>query len=194
VKQRPPSRSAFTLVEVMIGASLSAIVMAAVLSSFTFLGRNLARMVSYQSLDSESRKALTYLQRDFALAQAVKTGTTPTASAVTLVLPAGEVTYTYNSANRRLQRTATFGANQNFYLLNNSSCECTSFTFSYFTASGASPTDQVSPTVFVPYSIKQIQARFILESPTAWSANTRTTLETASSQFLFRNKGAPDGT
>ena len=190
---RPKSRG-FTLVEVMIGASLSAIVMAAVLSSFTFLGRNLARMVSYQSLDAESRKTLAYLRRDFALAEAVKSGTTPTDSTVTLVLPAGEVTYTYSSTTRRLHRTATFGANRDFYLLQNDSCECSSFTFNYYTASGASPTDQVSPTVYVPYSIKQIQARFVLESPTSWSASTRTRLESASSQFLFRNKGAPDGT
>lgn len=194
MRTRITSRRGFTLVEVLISATLAGTLMAAVLSSYVFLGRNLTRVVSYQSLENESRKALGYLRKDFALAQSVKNGTIPTSSTVTLVLPAGEVTYTYDSGARRLRRQANFGPNPDFYLLFNGSCECTTFTFSYFTAADGTPTDQGTPGRNVPYSIKQIQARFVIESPAAWASQTRARFEGASSRFLFRNKGAPDGT
>lgn len=191
---RTAARKGFTLLEVLISSSLAAIVMVAVFSSFLFIGRNLSRLASYQALETESRKALTYLRRDFALAQAVKSGTTPTASSVTLVLPSGDVTYSYDSGTRRLRRQATFGPNTDLYLLKNDHCECTSFTLAYYTTTDAAPTDQVTPATIVPYSIKQIQVGFVVESPSSWSSATRTRYEAASSRFLIRNRGAPDGT
>jgi prepilin-type N-terminal cleavage/methylation domain-containing protein len=194
VTHRAAARSGFTLVEVMISSALATVVMAAVLSTFVFMGRNLARLASYQSLETESRKALAYLRRDFAVAQSIKNGTTPTTSSVTLVLPAGEVTYTYDSTTRDLRRLATFGPNPDFTLLRNTSCECTTFAFRYFTTTDGAPTDQATSSVNVPFSIKQIQVRFVVESPASWSAQTRTRYEAASSRFLFRNRGATDGT
>ncbi len=190
---RPTSRQGFTLVEVLVSASLAGIVMTAVLSSFVFMGRSMSRLSSYQSLETESRKALAYLQRDFALAQKVKAGTTPTASAVTLVLPAGEVSYTYDSGAKSLRRQATFGGNADLYLLKTSACECTTFAFGYYTTTDGAPTDQVTPANFVPYSIKQIQVRFVVESPATWTTETRTRYEAKSARYLFRNRVAPDG-
>lgn len=192
--QRVRRRAGFTLLEVLISSTLAGVVMVAVLSSFLFIGRNLSRLASHQALESESRRALAYLRRDFGLARAVKSGTSPTASGVTLLLPAGEVTYTYDSGTKRLRRQATFGASPDLTFLQNSQCECPTFAFSYFTTSGGAPTDQGAPTVYVPYSIKQIQVAFVVESPSAWSAATRTRFEAASSRFLFRNRGGTDGT
>lgn len=193
--RRPSTpRGGFTLVELMVASTLAAILMAAVLSTFTFMGRNLARLSSYQALETESRKALNYLRRDLAVAQTVKRGTTPTSSAVTLVLPAGEVTYTYDTASRNLRRQSTFGANSDLTLLRTSSCECPSFAFSYFTTTDGAPTAQAAPSTNVPYSIKQIEVRFAVESPTTWSAQTRTRYEAASPRFLLRNRQATDGT
>jgi prepilin-type N-terminal cleavage/methylation domain-containing protein len=194
VTSRPANSRGFTLVELLIGASLGAMVMTAVLSSFLFMGRNLSRLASYQALENEARKALGYLRQDFALAKAVKTGTTPSASSVTLVLPGGDVTYTYDSTTKKLRRQATFGANTDFSLLQNSQCDCTSFTLQYFTTQDGAPTDQNTPGANVPYSIKQIQVGFVLESPSTWAAATRTRFEAASSRFLIRNRGLPDGT
>lgn len=191
---RPASRLGFTLVEVMISSALAAVVMTAVLSTFVFMGRNLARLASHQALETESRKALHYLRRDFAAAQTVKSGTTPGAANVTLVLPAGEVTYTYDSTTRNLRRQATFGASPDLTLLRNPSCECTSFAFRYFTTSDSAPTNQVTPSLNVPYSIKQIQVGFTVESPSTWSAQSRARYDAASSRFLLRNRVAPDGT
>lgn len=187
------SQRGFTLLEVLISSTLAGVVMIAVLSTFLFVGRNLSRLASYQALEGESRKALAFVRRDFGLAQAVKAGTTPTASAVTLVLPAGEVTYTYDAGAKRVRRQANFGASQDLYLLGNSQCECTSFTLAYFTTNDGAPTDQISPSTVVPYSIKQIEVGFVVESPSAWAAERRTRFETTSSRFLIRNRGAPDG-
>jgi hypothetical protein len=46
------SRAAFTLVELLIGATLSAAIMAAVLSSYIFLGRSLGRLANQQSIEN----------------------------------------------------------------------------------------------------------------------------------------------
>jgi prepilin-type N-terminal cleavage/methylation domain-containing protein len=191
---RSTRQRGFTLVELLIGSSLAAMVMTAILSSFIFMGRNLSRLASYQALENEARQALGYLRQDFALAKAVKGGTTPTANTVTLVLPAGEVTYTYDAATFTVRRQANFGANGDFTLLHNSQSDCTDYSFRYYTTSDAAPTDQASPDTYVPYSIKQIEVGFVLESPATWAAAARSRYEAASSRFLIRNRGAPDGT
>jgi prepilin-type N-terminal cleavage/methylation domain-containing protein len=188
------SRRGFTLVELLISFSLASMLMAAILSTFIFMGRNLSRLASYQALEHEARKGLAYLRQDFALAKAVKSGSTPTSAGVTLVLPGGDVTYTYDSATKKLTRAATFGINSSFSLLHNSQCECTSFSFQYFTTGDATPNDQNAPGTLVPYSIKQIQVGFVLESPTSFSSETRARFEAASSRFLIRNRVPPDGT
>jgi prepilin-type N-terminal cleavage/methylation domain-containing protein len=186
-------RSGFTLVEVMISSAISAVVMAAVFSTYNFLGRNLARLSSYQALENESRKALSYLSRDFTLAQGVKTGTSPTTSTVTLILPSGEVTYYFNSASHSLRRQANFGPSPDLSLLRNSLCECTTFEFRYFTTTDGAPSDQTAPSGNVPYSIKQIQVRYVVESPASWLAMSRTRYEAVSARYYFRNRGVPDG-
>lgn len=184
----------FTLVEVMIGSTLGAAVMAAALSSFVFLSRNLSRQANYHSLEAQGREALTYLRRDLALAQTVKNGTTPTATAVTLVLPAGEVTYTYDSAALKLRRQADFGVNRDFSLLKGDFCSCTAFAFDYYTTTGGASTSPIEAGVNVPYSIKQIQVRFTVETPASFSAATRASYDTVSARYLIRNKQFPDGT
>jgi Tfp pilus assembly protein PilW len=192
--RRPAKPSTgFTLVEVLIGATLSAAIMAAVLSSFVFLGRNLTRLANYQTLEAKGREALTYFRGDFALAQSVQNGTTPTASSVTLVLPAGSVTYTYDGVALSLHRQATFGANQDLYLLQNDYCSCTAFTLGYYTTTNGTPNSQILPGLNVPYSIKQIQVSFSLQTPGTASPATQANYQVVSSRFLIRNKQPPDG-
>lgn len=190
-------RRGFTLVELMIGTALATVVMAALLSSFVFIGGSLSRLASGQALENEARKALAYLRQDFALARSIKSGTTPTASSVTLVLPIGtgtyEVSYTYDAATRKLRRQATAGPSADLYLLGNDQCICTSFTFSYYTTSDGSPTSQLSASTIVPYSVKQVEVGFVLESPTTWAKERRTRFEAASSRWMIRNRTAPDG-
>jgi prepilin-type N-terminal cleavage/methylation domain-containing protein len=58
-----PTRG-FTLVELLVGATLSAAVMAAVLSSYIYLGRNLARLANQQTLEVEGRRTLGFFAQD----------------------------------------------------------------------------------------------------------------------------------
>ena len=55
-------RHAFTLVEVLIGSSLAAIVLAAVLTGFLYLGRSMARLANYQTLGYLVRDRMVLLQ------------------------------------------------------------------------------------------------------------------------------------
>lgn len=188
------SRAGFTLVELLIASSLAAVLMTAVMSTYVYVGRSLARLASYQALEAESRKALAYLTKDFAQAQGIKNGTSPTGTTLTLVLPSGEVVYSYDSTAKSLRRQATFGAIRDLSFFQNDTSQCPSLTFRYFTTSDGAPTSQLSPTSNVPYSIKQVQVGYIVESPNTWSTLTRTRYEASSARFLFRNRGMPDGT
>jgi len=90
--------AAFTLVELLIGAALSAAIMAAVLSSYVYLGRNLARLANQQTIESESRRALDYFAQDVQGASEI-TGT-PSTGSVVLTVPTAKgattITYYYN--------------------------------------------------------------------------------------------------
>ena len=183
----------FTLVELLVAATLAALAMTALLSAFVFLARNFTRLANLQALEGQSRRALAYLQTDLALAETVKAGSTATASTVTLVLPTGEVTYTYDSSASRLRRQAAFGASPDLYLLNTPGCRCTALAFNYYTGTGGSPADQVTPTANTPYSIKQLQVSFTLQTPTTESAQTRMQYKAVSARHNLRNKRTPNG-
>ncbi len=193
MKPGAPALRAFTLVEVLVASTLAALAMTAVLSSFVFLARNFTRLANHQALEEQGRRALAWLQSDLAQARAVKPGSSPTAGALTLVLPAGEVTYTYDSTALRLRRQADFGATTDLYLLTNAGCRCASFAFRYYTGTGGSPADQVTPSLNVPYSIKQVQVEFLLQSPSTQPVETRRQYAMVSSRLQIRNKQAPDG-
>jgi len=91
---------AFTLVELLIGASLSAAVMAAVLSSYIYLGRNLARLANQQTLETESRRAIAYFVKDVEAATGISG--TPNVSKIGLTVPTANgtntITYRYNNS------------------------------------------------------------------------------------------------
>lgn len=186
-------RRGFTLVELLIGTSLAALAMVALLSGFLFLARNFTRLSHILALENSSRTALAYLRADLSQARAVKSGTPATADSVTLVLPAGEVTYTYDSGAGRLLRQAGFGGQTEIELLNAANFRCTAFAFTYYTGTGGSPADQLAPGTNNAYSIKQLQVSFELETPASESAQTSMRYETVSARLNLRNKGMPDG-
>lgn len=192
-----PRRNAqrgFTLAEMMVGMALSAMLMLAVLSAYIFLGRNLTRLIQYHSLESKSRQALAYITNDVKLATAV--ASTPTGSSLTLTLPSGNVTYTYDSANKRLTRT--FGSNPTQVLLadvgtgSSRKINCTALNFDYYTTTGGDPTDQNSSSTYVPLSIKQIQVSFTIEAGNTGSG-TFVRLQAVSARCILRNRQLPTG-
>jgi prepilin-type N-terminal cleavage/methylation domain-containing protein len=86
---RRQSRAGFTLVELLVGMSLALIVMTGVLSTFSFLGRNLNRLANQQQLESESRRALAYFAQDVRMANALQA---PTAWSSSTAYAVGDVT------------------------------------------------------------------------------------------------------
>lgn len=104
--RRPPSVRGFTLVELLIGASLSAAVLAAVLSSYVFLGRQLGRLANQQTLETQARLAIGTFTQDVQQATGLVTistsPTSPAANRVDLTVPTttgttNTITYYYNS-------------------------------------------------------------------------------------------------
>jgi len=100
------SSRAFTLVELLIGAALSATVMVAVLSSYIYLGRQLGRLAHQQTLETQARLAIGQLTRDVQTASGLTTITTsptsPAANRLDLIVPTATgttelVTYYYNA-------------------------------------------------------------------------------------------------
>ncbi len=107
--------AAFTLVEILVGATLSAAVMAAVLSSYIYMGRGLGRLANQQTLEMEGRRTLALFARDARLASNLVTISTPAAysspaaNRVDLTVPtaSGTNTITYYYNNKSADDTVT---------------------------------------------------------------------------------------
>lgn len=94
-------RAAFTLVEVLVGATLSAAVMAAVLSSYIYMGRGLGRLANQQTLEMEGRRTLALFARDVRMASTLTDTGNLSATRVALTVPTATgtntITYYYNN-------------------------------------------------------------------------------------------------
>ncbi|HEY0965972.1 MAG TPA: prepilin-type N-terminal cleavage/methylation domain-containing protein [Opitutaceae bacterium] len=105
------SRRAFTLVELLIGTSLSAIVMAGMLSAYLFLAQNLTRLNTTENFDRRSQRAVTLFSRDISTAtKIVSVASTSSAASLVMNVPTGTVTYTWSgsaAAPGTLTRTET---------------------------------------------------------------------------------------
>ncbi len=95
------SPAGFTLVEVLVGATLSAAIMAAVLSSYIYMGRSLARLANQQQLESEGRRTLAFFARDVRMASDLADTANLNATRVSLTVPVASgtntITYYYNN-------------------------------------------------------------------------------------------------
>lgn len=92
---------AFTLVELLVGATLSAAVMAAVLSSYIYLGRSLARLSNQQTLETEARRTLGYFTQDVQSASDLADTVNLSDTRMSLLVPTATgpttITYYYNA-------------------------------------------------------------------------------------------------
>jgi prepilin-type N-terminal cleavage/methylation domain-containing protein len=99
--RRPrPSRRGFTLVEVMISATLGTIILAAVLSAFLMLGRSGYNAANYSIMEAEARRALEQFSSDARMANNLVWNSS---TSVTLRVVTGGssqlVTYAYDSSS-----------------------------------------------------------------------------------------------
>lgn len=141
---RPASAgSGFTLVELMVGMSLSFVIIAVTLAAYTFVGRNFTRMANTQSLEASSRRAFSIFIKDIGTATQVSSAT-PTQ--LVLTLPTKTVTYLYSSGTlTRTPSAVTAPEDSNTTLVTHIDTTATSpFHFNYFDTSGNSITGVAS--------------------------------------------------
>jgi len=94
-------RAGFTLVEVMIAAGISTLVLAGVLSAFLFIGRAGFSSSGYSEMEAQLRRGLDTFANDARMAQNI---TWNSAQSITLYLPTDGsgsrlVTYAYDSSS-----------------------------------------------------------------------------------------------
>ncbi len=122
----------FSLVELMVAMSIAMMIIAAMLSSYTFLGRNLVRFANQQQLEVQSRRTLQTFASDVHMAERVANAydttkditqdsswqTIPTSSQVTFRLSTANgsggtfvyaVTYVYDTSAGTLTRSISSG-------------------------------------------------------------------------------------
>lgn len=94
-------RSAFTLSEVMISASLSLLLVAAMLTAFFHLTKTGIAMGNYHDLERETRNVLQYFARDVHQAE---DALWIDANTLRLTVEGEPITYLYNPANKTFLR------------------------------------------------------------------------------------------
>ncbi len=113
-RRLPRPTRAFTLAEVMIGATLGTIVLAAVLSSFLMLGRTGYNAANYAVMESESRRALEMFSADARMSNNI---TWNSSNSVTLRVVTGGstqlVTYAYSTSTKNFTRKLGNAASTN---------------------------------------------------------------------------------
>lgn len=142
--QRPQSSSrGFTLVELLIGASISAVITLGVITAFTFLGRNMVRIANNSDLQSRAAIASATVQKDVANTDAV-TAVSTTGMTLTVDTGAGTdtVVYAYDPDTDEITRT---DSNQTYVVLR----KVTACTFTF--------TDSNGSTTTTPSSVKKIE-------------------------------------
>ena len=104
-------KAGFTLVELLIGVTLSGMVMAAVLSSYIYLGRSFGRLANQQILESEARRTLAYFTKDVQAATGFSGNPSAAGCILTQNTSSGTttVTYAYDSSAGTFTRTPAGG-------------------------------------------------------------------------------------
>lgn len=106
-ERRRARAGGFTLVEVLVAATLGVFILAGVLAANLQVIRSGIRLTQYVEMDAQVRRALDFLSRDLRAASGVKWNG---ASDLTLTLPAGagttQVTYAWTAASGTFFRVA----------------------------------------------------------------------------------------
>lgn len=187
----PPDRrrraAAFSLTELLIGASLSTVVLAGVLSAFLMLGRSGMNVANYSMAEAEIRRGVEEFSQDARMANGV---TWNSSSSVTLTLVApnaysgltsphtNKVTYAYDNAAAifyRLPGDATSTAGRSILVRRVSAFNYTR----YNRLDALATTDAETKRIQISMNVRRIGATLVA---------TNTTLVMAS--YILRNKVA----
>lgn len=190
---RPDRRRGFTLVEVLISTTLSAFILAGILSTFLFMGRSGANLSNYSDMESQARKALEMFAEDTRQASSINWNS---GNSVTLTVNSSPVVYQYDSGNfvRRVPGSSTIlvtGIQAPVARISDTDTVCTPF-FRGYTVSGTEllAVQYASPSAAAlsgaSTNTKQLQISFeaIRRTRTVAAASNLV----LSARFILRNK------
>lgn len=160
----------------MVGATLASFVLAAVISSFLFLGRSGANLRNYNDMESQARKALELFAEDTRQASSVHWAS---ASSVTLTVNTIPIVYTYSSGTF----TRAIGGDTKTLLTG-----ITNFSFLAYTITGSSITDfsTAAARTTANNTTKQIQISLSAARNTQTVATATNIV--LSARYVLRNK------
>ena len=181
---------AFTLAEVMIGATIGSLVLVGVLSAFLMLGRSGTNIVAYTSMDTQTRRALEEFGQDVRMASDLTWNST---TSITLTVPdnytatANHVTYAWDnvagSATYRCFYRKPGTAAENDATLNRKTTyitNVTSFTFRRYNRNNLATETTTDPET------KRIRIEMTLTTTNRTVVSATDT--TLSATFVMRNK------
>ena len=175
---RRASARGFTLVEMMVGATLASIILAATLGTFLFLGRSGANLRNYNDMEAQARKSLEIFAEDTRQASSVIWASS---ESVTLIVNASSIVYTHAAGNFT-RKTASSTTT----LL--SGISTGTFQFSAYDINGTAITDfsTVAARTTANNSTKQIQISLSAARKTQTVA--KATSIVLSARYVLRNK------
>lgn len=169
----------FTLVEVMVAATLSSFVLAAVLSTFLFMGRSGANLRNYSDMESQARRALEMFAEDVRQGSAIAWDS---ATTVTLAVNSTPIEYSYDSGAGTFNRRTAAGT---MTLI--TGITAGSFAFkAYNVAGGEMPLVTAANLTAAGSSTKQLQIS--LEASRNTVTVTSATNLVLSARYILRNK------
>lgn len=171
-------KGGFTFVELMIGSSLGAFILAAVLSTFLFMGRSGANVQNYNDMEAQARKALELFAEDTRQASGVTWGAD--SNSLTLTVNGASVLYLYDPSAKIFYRRASSGTMKLVTGI-------TTFAFSAYNITGAGlPLATAANLTAANGTTKQLQIS--LEASRTSTTVVAATNTVLSARFVLRNK------
>ena len=170
------ARGGFTLIEVMIAASLALVILAAVFSTFIFIGKSSFRLGQYTDMESHARRALHQFSQD--VRQASHASWTDV-NTLHLTVNGQTVIYAYKAS------ASTFSRKQGTAAATVLISGITQFSFTAYQLTGTE-LPMSSSLAAVGAAVKMIQITLNLER-TAGSTG-KTSSQIISSRCVMRNK------
>jgi hypothetical protein len=169
----------------MVAATISAFVLAAVISSFLFIGRSAINIRNYTEMETEARRMLEYFAEDTRQAESV-TWVTYQSIILTTVDEKGikkEINYEYNPSTFALIRTTT--GTPIVTMTNLSDLKFLAYTINgtAITLNGSS-----SPAALASAAIGTKQIQISLAASRTRQTLAKTTSTVLSARFILRNK------
>lgn len=184
VAPKPAGAGGFTIVELMIGASLASFILAAVLSTFLFMGRSGANVQNYNDMEAQARNALEFFAEDTRQGSAVVWSS---ATSLSLTVGINTITYSYDSSTRRFTRTVVVTATNVTTSTRVLVTGITSFAFSAYNISGNSiALSTAAERTTANGTTKQVQIS--LEASRTNTTVVAATNTVLSARFILRNK------